>query len=115
MLLNKEYLFTDDKRGWHYAEVCVSVVGRIRHQYGIPYKQTYTNTRIHTYITYTHIYIHTYIRTYIHYTYNLNEVIPLCIDSIYSLYYIYCSQHNYIIKAQVKATCFDLKVIVRLS
>ena len=40
---------------------------------------------------------------------NLNEVIPLCIDSIYSLYYIYFSQHNYIIKAQVKATCLDLK------
>jgi len=35
--------------------------------------------------------------------YNLNEVIPLCIDSIYS------SQHNYIIKAYVKVTCFDLK------
>jgi len=30
---------------------------------------------------------------------NLNKVIPLCIDSIYSLYYIYFSQHNYIIKA----------------
>ena len=29
----------------------------------------------------------------------LNEVIPLCIDSIYSLYYIYFSQHNYIIEA----------------
>jgi len=28
-----------------------------------------------------------------------NEVIPLCIDSIYSLYYIYSSQHNYKIKA----------------
>ena len=33
----------------------------------------------------------------------LNEVITLCIDSIYSLYYIYFSQHNYIIKAWVKA------------
>jgi len=30
---------------------------------------------------------------------NLNEVIPLCIDSIYSLYYIYFSQHNHITKA----------------
>ena len=30
---------------------------------------------------------------------DLNEVIPLCIDSIYSFYYIYFSQHNYIIKA----------------
>ena len=29
--------------------------------------------------------------------------------TIYSLYYIYFSQHNYIIKAQVKVTCFDLK------
>jgi len=28
---------------------------------------------------------------------------------IYSLYYIYFSQHSYIIKAYVKATCFDLK------
>jgi len=26
----------------------------------------------------------------------LNEVVRLCIDSIYSLYYIYSSQHNYI-------------------
>jgi hypothetical protein len=40
---------------------------------------------------------------------NLNEVIPLCIDSIYSLYYICFIQHNYIIKTWVKATCFDLK------
>ena len=39
----------------------------------------------------------------------LNEVIPLYIDSIYSLYCIYFSQHNCIIKALVKATCFDLK------
>jgi len=39
----------------------------------------------------------------------LNEVIPLCIDSIYSLYYIYFSQHKYIIKAKVKATCLNLK------
>jgi len=30
---------------------------------------------------------------------NLNEVIQLCIDSIYSLFYIYFRQHNYIIKA----------------
>ena len=30
---------------------------------------------------------------------NLNEVISLCTDSIYSLYYIYFSQHNCIIKA----------------
>jgi len=40
---------------------------------------------------------------------NLNKVILLCIDSIYSLYYIYFSQCNYITKAQVKAKCFDLK------
>ena len=33
------------------------------------------------------------------YVLDLNDVIPLCIDSIYSLYYIYFSQHNYIIKA----------------
>jgi len=78
-------------------------------------KPTQIHAYIHTLHTRIYTYIHTYIRTYIHYTYNLNEVIPLCIDSIYSLYYIYCSQHNYIIKAQVKATCFDLKVIVRLS
>ena len=41
----------------------------------------------------------------------LNEVIPLCTNYLYSLYYIYIFfiQHNYIIKAQVKATCFDLK------
>jgi len=30
---------------------------------------------------------------------SLNEVIPLCIDSIYSLSYIYSSQHNYKTKA----------------
>jgi hypothetical protein len=41
---------------------------------------------------------------------HLNEVIPLCIDSVYSIYYIYFSQHNCIIKAYVKATCFDLKI-----
>ena len=29
--------------------------------------------------------------------------------TMYSLYYIYFSQHNYKIKAGVKATCFDLK------
>jgi hypothetical protein len=46
---------------------------------------------------------------------NLNEVIPLCIDSIYIHFivyiyiYIYISQHNYIIKAYVKATWFGLK------
>ena len=31
-------------------------------------------------------------------------LVPVC-----SLHYIYFSQHNYIIKAWVKATCFDLK------
>jgi len=42
---------------------------------------------------------------------NLNEVTPLCTASIYSLYqYTYFRQHNYIMKAWVKAnaTCFDL-------
>ena len=41
----------------------------------------------------------------------------LCCDSyrVYNmtyllLYYIYSSQHNYLIKAQVKATCFGLKI-----
>jgi len=30
-------------------------------------------------------------------------------DCVYSLYYIHFSQHSCIIKAEVKATCFDLK------
>jgi len=34
---------------------------------------------------------------------------PSTTYAIYSLYYIYFSQHNYIIKAYIKATCFDLK------